>query len=219
VVYNIDSKFSPPSKSCRNLFETQSAQETVDTSRIHQTDWSPTHQNSCTCSIFRSFTLHIGASISLIIRAANNYCLQENDIQNESACNTLSTCAHFMLYMCWCNISVLVVLCILYFEMDQKSGLTNWLPPLSGLLLESLIVAQLVKNSPLLWNLRVHYLVDRSPSVDHPWTRWIQSTTLYTICLTSIRIFLFLSSPMSSEWSPPFRYSDQNFVYIYMYIP
>jgi hypothetical protein len=53
----------------------------------------------------------------------------------------------------------------------------------------------------------VHYCVNRSPPVILSSARCIQSTPSYSISLKSI-------PSISSKWSLPFRFSDQNVIYI-----
>jgi len=58
-----------------------------------------------------------------------------------------------------------------------------------------------------LWNPKVHYRINKGPP---SWARWIQSTPFHPVSLRSI-----LPSTLSSpEWSLPFRFSDQNVVFV-----
>jgi len=85
--------------------------------------------------------------------------------------------------------------------------------PWSRVFLETLIVAQLGKKYPrLLWNLKAHYHVHKSPTQNSILNQLIPIHS-FSIYYSKIHSYItFPSAVRSSEWSHPFRFSDQNFV-------
>jgi hypothetical protein len=70
----------------------------------------------------------------------------------------------------------------------------------------------------LLWNPKVHYRVYNSPPF-FPLLRQMNPVHDFPPYFRKIHSNIILpSTPRSSEWSPPFRFSDQNFVWTFPYV-
>jgi len=93
--------------------------------------------------------------------------------------------------------------------------LTTW----NRTVLEKLIVTQLAKKSPLLWNPKVRHRFQNSPSLV-PILR--QINPVYTSAPYFLKIhfkIIFEVTHSSSEWSLPFKLSDQKFCMQFFSLP
>jgi len=101
-------------------------------------------------------------------------------------------------------------------EIFELLSLINCLIPRSRVLLEKLIVTHVVKKFPNFYgNGRFITVFTRALHWCISCLIIIRSTYSHPLSLRFILIFSFLSTPKSSEWSPPCRIPDQNFVSIY----
>jgi hypothetical protein len=91
-------------------------------------------------------------------------------------------------------------------------SVTTWLTPWSRVLLDKLTVTQLVTKFPAFYGARWFITVfTRACHWSLSCSRWIRPKTSHHI---SLRTSPFPSKPRSSEWSLPFRVSDQSLVRI-----
>jgi hypothetical protein len=94
----------------------------------------------------------------------------------------------------------------------QKTTTCNYLlTPCSRVLLEKLIVTQLVKTFPAFYRTRRFITVFTTAATGPDSEPDASSPHLPTLFLSNI---IFASMPRSSEWFLPFRFCDQNFIYI-----
>jgi hypothetical protein len=90
---------------------------------------------------------------------------------------------------------------------------SNPITPWSRVLIEKLIVTRLVKKFPaFFWNAEVHYRAHKNPPLVLIFSQMHPFHT-FSPYLTKIHSnFILPSTSRSSEWSLPFKFSDQNFV-------
>jgi hypothetical protein len=88
----------------------------------------------------------------------------------------------------------------------------------SRVLFEKLIVAQVIKrNFPhLLWNLKIHYCVHKSPPMV---PILCQMKPIHILISHSIKIYYPPIYVQVSEWSLPFRFSDQKILCAFLISP
>jgi hypothetical protein len=93
--------------------------------------------------------------------------------------------------------------------------LFNKLTPWRKVQLEKLIVAQLVKDFPPLWNPKFHYIVHKSPPLVYILSQMHPAHTFQSFFPKINSDIIFPSTSRSSAWSLPFRFSDQNLLCIF----